>query len=59
MLQEFYKRVDMIMHMETAREAIYAGKSTLIEAPRETTQVGKSALAKKNGENKKRKSGDH
>ena len=59
MLQEFYRRVDMIMHMETVRETVYARKSTLIEAPRETAQAGKSAPAKKNGENKKRKSGDH
>ena len=58
MLQEFYRRADKIMHMETAREAIHARKSILIEAPRELAQAGKFAPTKKNGENKKRKSGD-
>ena len=58
MLQEFYKRVDKIMRLETAREAVHAGKSTSIETLRETAQVGKSTPTEKNGENKKRKSGD-
>ena len=35
MLQEFYKRADKIMHLETAREAIIARRSVPTEPPRE------------------------
>ena len=58
MLQEFYKRADKIMHLETAWEAVLAWRSTLAEALREGMQAGKSTTTKKNEDNKKRKSGD-
>ena len=58
MLQEFYKHIDKIIHLETAREVVHTGKSTSVEAPHKTTQAGKSTSAKKNGENKKRNSRD-
>ena len=32
-LQEFYRRADKIMCLEIAREAVHAGKCTLVEAP--------------------------
>ena len=48
MLQEFYKRVDKIMRLETTREAVHVGKSTSIETLRETAQVGKSTPTEKN-----------
>ena len=44
MLAEFYMRADKIMHLETAREAIQAGKSTSTE--------------KSNDNGKRRKNGD-
>ena len=46
------------MRLETAREAIHAGRSTLVEAPHEIAPVGKSTSTEKNGDNKKGKSGD-
>ena len=53
MLQELYRRVDKIMRLETAREAIHAGRSTLVEALREITPLRKSMSVEKNGDNKK------
>ena len=47
------------MRLETAREAVHADKSTPIEIPREVAPTGKFESAEKNGDNKKRKSGDH
>ena len=44
-LQEFYRRVDRIMHLEIAQEAVQAGKSTPSE--------------KNNDHSKKQKNGDH
>ena len=44
-LAEFYRRVDKIMHLKTAREAIQAGKSAIVE--------------KSDDNGKKRKNGDH
>ena len=58
MLQEFYRRAEKIMRLETAKEAIHTGRSTLVEAPRETAPIGKSTFTKKNEDNKKRKGGD-
>ena len=57
-LQEFYRRSGKIMHLETAREAVHARKSTPSETPREIAQAGKSAPVEKNEENKKCKNGD-
>ena len=57
-LQEFYRRADKIMHLETAREEVHVEKSTPSETLRETAQAGKSAPVEKNEENKKRKNGD-
>ena len=45
MLVAFYRRADKIMHLETAREAIQAGKST--------------SAKKSNDNGKKRKNGDY
>ena len=36
-LQEFYRQTDKIMRLETAREAVHAGRSARIEALREVT----------------------
>ena len=57
-LQEFYKRADKIMRLETAREAVQAGRSTLAKAQREVAPPGKFESTEKNGDSKKRKSGD-
>ena len=40
-LQKFYRRVDKIMHLKTAREAVHAGRSTPVEAPHEAAPIGK------------------
>ena len=58
MLQEFYRCADKVIFLETALEAVHAGKSTLTETPHETALVGKSTPAEKGGENKKRENGD-
>ena len=47
------------MRLETTREAVQAEKSTPAGAQRETSPTGKFESAEKNGDNKKRKSGDH
>ena len=57
-LQEFYRRADKIMPLETTREVVHAGRSTLEEAPRDIAPIGKFKSADKNGDNKKHKSGD-
>ena len=57
-LQEFYRCAYKIMRLEIAREVVHTGKYIPSETPGETTQVGKSTPAEKNGENKKRKSED-
>ena len=57
-LQEFYRCANKIMRLEIAPEVVHIGKSTLVEASCKTAQAGKSTSAEKNGENKKRKSGD-
>ena len=59
MLQEFYRRVDKIMRLEIAREAVHAGRSTLMEALCKIAQAKKSTFAEKNSDIKKHKSGDH
>ena len=58
-LQEFYRQADKIMHLETTREAVYARRSTSVEALYEIMPAGKSTSIEKNGDNKKRKGGDH
>ena len=58
-LQEFYRRADKIMHLQTAREVVHAERSTPVEAPHEITTTGKFMFAKKNRDSKKHKSGDH
>ena len=57
-LQEFYRRADKIMHLETAREAVHVKRSTLAEAPREIAPSRKSTSIRKNGDNKKQKGRD-
>ena len=57
-LQEFYRRADKIMRLETAREAVQAGRLTATEAQCEVALSGKSESAEKNGDNKKWKSRD-
>ena len=57
-LEEFYKRADKIMRLETAREVVHAGRSTSVEAPNEIAPIGKFMSVEKNGDNKKRKSED-
>ena len=52
-LQEFYRRANKIMRLETAREAVHARRSTLAEVPHEIAPVGKSTSTKKSGDNKK------
>ena len=54
-MQEFYRQADKIMRPETAREAVYAGRSTPIEAPRETAPSGKSLSTEKNGATRNKK----
>ena len=46
------------MRLETAWEAIFAGRSVLTKAPLEDARAEKSTTAEKNEDNKKRKSGD-
>ena len=46
------------MRLETAREAVQAGRSTPAEAQREVMPLGKFKSIEKNRDNKKRKSGD-
>ena len=46
------------MLLETAREAVHAGRSTPVEVPHEITPIEKFMSAEKNGDSKKRKSGD-
>ena len=58
MLQEFYRHADKIMRLETARDAVHAGKPTPTGTLRETAPAEKSTPAEKNKENKKRKNGD-
>ena len=53
MLQEFYRRANKIMRLETAREAVHAGRSTSVEAPPEIVPSGKFTSTAKNGDNKK------
>ena len=57
-LQEFYRRVDKIIFLETDREAVHARRSTSAEAPHEFTPAGKFMPAEKNRDSKKCKSGD-
>ena len=57
-LQELYHQADKIMCLETAWEAVNAGRSVPAEALHEGVQVGKSITTEKNEDNKKRKSGD-
>ena len=57
-LQEFYRRADKIMRLETASEAVQAERSTLAEAQREIAPLGNLESAEKNRDNKKRKSAD-
>ena len=57
MPQEFYRRADKIMCLETAREVVHAGKPTPMKTSREIAQAGNSVPAKKNGKNKKHKNG--
>ena len=57
-LQEFYRRVHKIMHLETTREVVQARRSTSAGAQRESAPTGKFEYDEKNGDNKKRKSGD-
>ena len=52
-LEEFYRRIDKIMHVEIAREAVHAGRSTPVEALHETVPLGKSTSIEKNGDTKK------
>ena len=47
------------MHLETAREAVHAGKFTPSETPHEAAQAGKPTPAEKSKESKKRKNRDH
>ena len=58
MLQEFYRRANKIMRLETAREVVHTGRSTPVEAPHEATPTGKFLSTEKNGDSKKHKSGD-
>ena len=46
------------MRLETAREAVHAGRLTLVEAPHEITPAGKYLSAWKNEDSKRRKSRD-
>ena len=57
-LQEFYRRADKIMRLETTREAVLAGRSTLAEVSREIVPTRKSQSTNKDKDNKKRKNGD-
>ena len=57
-LQEFYRRADKIMRLETAKEAVHAWRSTPIEVPHEIAPTGKFMPAEKNRDSKKRKSED-
>ena len=57
-LQEFYRRADKIISLETAREAVHVGRSTLVEALHKIAPAGKFTFIEKNGDNKKRKGGD-
>ena len=57
-LQEFYKRADNIMRLDITREAVQAGRLTPAEAQREVAPSRKFESTEKNGDNKKRKSGD-
>ena len=56
-MQEFYRRLDKIMYLETAHEAVHDEKPTPTETPRETAQAGKSTSAEKSKEKKKFKNG--
>ena len=58
MLQEFYRRADKIMCLETVREAVHVGRSTPVEAPHEIALTGKFMSTEKSGDSKKRKSRD-
>ena len=40
-LQEFYRLADKIMSLETAKEAVIAGRSTPVEAPQEIAPTRK------------------
>ena len=46
------------MRLETAREVVHAGRSTLEKAQREVALSGKFEPTEKNGDNKKRKNRD-
>ena len=59
MLQEFYKRADKIMRLETAREVVHARRSTLVEVPHEIAPTRKFMSVEKNGDSKKCKGRDH
>ena len=47
------------MHLEIAREAVHAGRSTPVEVLHETAPTRKFVSTEKNGDSKKCKSGDH
>ena len=50
-LLEFYRQADKIMRLETSKEVVHAGRSTLVEAPHEIAPTGKFMFAEKNGDN--------
>ena len=58
MLQEFYRRADKIIRLETGREAVHAERTTPVKEPREIAPTRKFEFTEKNGDNKKCKSGD-
>ena len=58
-LQEFYRRADKIMHLETAREVVLIERSTPAEASHEIAPTRKFQSTQKDGDNKKHKNGDH
>ena len=47
------------MCLETVREVVLAGRSTLVEAPWEIASTRKFESTEKNRDNKKSKGGDH
>ena len=57
-LQEFCRRADKIMRLETAREVALTKRSTLAKASREIAPTRKTQSAENNRDNKKRKNGD-